>query len=707
MNNPPIIKPKILNMATKFAKSPAGRVVGLSPMGRAAMGILGLGAVGPSVINAMDNAEKRSANLPKDVVLAGGGTDAIIPDSQPLEIQDRLNNLTKSITALSGQEKKKKPKEVKKDELAEFDDAKDFKKWIKKNTETDDDGNVSFLQPITKEKIGIESNPESNVLLYEVFKEQTGRTGEAAEVIKNMDIAELQADPTPPINSKASLLQDIQLLRGQDLPAKEATGFQKLAKLGGQAVGAVGGIGMTLATKNPRYLLPLAGGGGYAGGKISEGTFGYGEDAVESSQTPRAEQYAEAQARMLPIDYNDPGKTMSNYQNAKILAEMQYEDQQAANSQRMAFRKPGEEWQMTPTAITPLEARQLESLGYEFGPANLNDEEFMREAMLAGRIPAGPTALEIEKAQLDNALTLSKIEKNYADMQAEGGASPLMHKKAYGIKLPGMYSRNSNEGLEYKVRLLEDDQGNTRLTADLDLAPVMAEIYRAERYTEETQGEIEEIRNLLGPDTIGLAQRVNDVIRGINALSGTSRGLDVEIEFETMIDDDETSPTYGQVIDVTDEFGQPVLTEKSQKVASEVMSRWAKRFTAQNITTLLGESNRTISDADRKRADDIVNVLSTTTDMTSAWIALDELLHIFEKPSQNANTALQALYAQAEQSGYMDEVLEIEKGLSDEIKRGGTRLSIPQSSRFKFEAVSASDIPKDAVIRTINVAGGS
>jgi nucleotide-binding universal stress UspA family protein len=282
-----------------------------------------------------------------------------------------------------------------------------------------------------------------------------------------------------------------------------------------------------------------------------------------------------------------------------------------------------------------------------------------------------------------------------------------MHKKAYGIKLPGMYSRNSNEGLEYKVRLLEDDQGNTRLTADLDLAPVMAEIYRAERYTEETQGEIEEIRNLLGPDTIGLAQRVNDVIRGINALSGTSRGLDVEIEFETMIDDDETSPTYGQVIDVTDEFGQPVLTEKSQKVASEVMSRWAKRFTAQNITTLLGESNRTISDADRKRADDIVNVLSTTTDMTSAWIALDELLHIFEKPSQNANTALQALYAQAEQSGYMDEVLEIEKGLSDEIKRGGTRLSIPQSSRFKFEAVSASDIPKDAVIRTINVAGGS
>ena len=137
------------------------------------------------------------------------------------------------------------------------------------------------------------------------------------------------------------------------------------------------------------------------------------------------------------------------------------------------------------------------------------------------------------------------------------------------------------------------------------------------------------------------------------------------------------------------------------------MSRWAKRFTAQNITVLLVESNRTISDADRKRADDIVNVLGTTTDMTSAWLALDELLHIFEKPSQNANTALQALYAQAEQSGYMDEVLDIEKGLSSEIKRGGSRLAVPQSSRLKFESVSASDIPKDAIIRTIDVARGS
>ena len=79
-------------------------------------------------------------------------------------------------------------------------------------------------------------------------------------------------------------------------------------------------------------------------------------------------------------------------------------------------------------------------------------------------------------------------------MQADTGPSPFMHEKAFGIKLPGMYSRNSNEGLEYQVRLLENEQGETRLTADIDLAPVMAEIYRAENYTEETQEEIEELK---------------------------------------------------------------------------------------------------------------------------------------------------------------------------------------------------------------------
>lgn len=701
MNRPPIIQPKRLSNLGGSVR----RIAGLSPFGKKALAATStlpiIGGIGALVGNGEEDRKRRALaerNIPKDPIMSGAITDAIMANSAPMDIQSELDSLTDSLKQVP-KEVKKKTKEVKKNEIKEFDDAKEFKKWIKRNTKTDKSGNVSFIQPMTKEEIGIGNSPESNVLLYEVFKEQTGRTGEAAEAIATMDISELQQNPVQE-SSKARLLQDIQLLRGQDIPGQPASNFQKTANSITKGLGTAIGVGASLTKKlgrNPYLAVPLGAAGYLAGDELGKNIFGSGSEKIESSEENRAKKYAEAQARMLPIDYNDPGKTMSNYQNAKTLAEMDYEEQQAATAQRMAFRKPGGEWELTPTPVTPLEVRKLSEQGYEFAPENMEDETFFRQATLAGRDLRGPSAMEIEEAALDNALTLSKIEKNYADMQADTGPSPFMHEKAFGIKLPGMYSRNSNEGLEYQVRLLENEQGETRLTADIDLAPVMAEIYRAENYTEETQEEIEDIRNLLGPDTVGLAQRANDVIRGINALSGTSRGLDVEIDFE--YDED------GNVI--TDEFGQPILDENSKKIAGEVMSRWAKRFTAQNITVLLGESNRTISDADRKRADDIVNVLGTFTDMTSAWISLDELLHIFEKPSQNANTALQALYAQAEQSGYMDEVLDIEKGLSNEIKRGGSRLSVPQSSRFKFESVSASDIPKDAIIRTIDVAGGS
>jgi len=709
MNRPPIIQPRRLSNLGGSVK----RIAGLSPLGKRAItaaGVLPIGA-GISALIGNNNEEeaKRIAmaggNIPKDPIMSGAIKDAVMANSAPMDIQSELDSLTDSLKQIP-KEVKKKTKEVKKNEIKEFDDAKEFKKWIKRNTKTDKGGNVSFIQPMTKEEIGIGNSPESNVLLYEVFKEQTGRTGEAAEAIATMDISDLQQNPYQQ-SSKAQFLEDIQLTRGQDvdIASTKATPFQQRIKRNAQLGG---GLLSTIATAIPKSTrigaLPVGAAAGYLFGKGAEAVVGGDQPGytIESSEENRAKKYAEAQAGMLPIDYNDPGKTMSNYQNAKTLEEMDYEEQQAATAQRMAFRKPGGEWELTPTPVTPLEVRKLSDQGYEFAPENMDDETFFRQATLAGRDLSGPSAMEIEEAALDNALTLSKIEKNYADMQADG-TSPLMHKKAFGIKLPGMYSRNSNEGLEYKVRLLENDQGETRLTADIDLAPVMSEIYRAERYTEETQKEIEDVRNLLGPDTVGLAQRANDIIRSMNALSGTSRGLDVDIEFQ--IDDDPQSPTFGQ--ELTNEFGQPILTEESQKIAAEVMSRWAKRFTAQNITVLLGESNRTISDADRKRADDIVNVLGTTTDMTSAWLSLDELLHIFEKPSQNANTALQALYAQAEQSGYMDEVLDIEKGLSNEIKRGGSKLSVPQSSRFKFQSVSASDIPKDAIIRTIDVARGS
>ena len=701
MNRPPIIQPRRLSNIAGSVK----RIAGLSPLGKRAItaaGVLPIGA-GISALIGNNNEEeaKRIAmaggNIPKDPIMSGAITDTIMANSMPQDIQSELDSLTNSLKSIP-KEVKKKNKEVKKNEIKEFDDAKEFKKWIKRNTKTDEGGNVSFIQPMTKEEIGIGNTPESNVLLYEVFKEQTGRTGEAAEAIATMDISELQQNPFQE-SSKARLLQDIQLMRGQDIPGQPASNFQKTANSISKGIGTAIGVGASLTKRlgrNPLLAVPLGVAGYLGGDELGKTMFGSGSEKIESSEENRAKKYAEAQAGMLPIDYNDPGKTMSNYQNAKTLAEMDYEEQQASSAQRMAFRRPGGDWELTPTPVTALEIRKLSEQGYEFGPENMEDETFFRQATLAGRDLSGPSSIEIEKAALDNALTMSKIEKNYADMQ-EDGTSPLMHKKAFGIKLPGMYSRNSNEGLEYKVRLLENDQGETRLTADLDLAPVMSEIYRAERYTEATKDEIEGVRNLLGPDTVGLAQKTNTILRGVAALEGTSRGLDTEMEYEY----DENGN------ELLDEFGQPILTEESKKIAAEILNRWAKRFTAQNITVLLGESNRTISDADRKRADDIVNVLGTFTDMTSAWISLDELLHIFEKPSQNANTALQALYAQAEQSGYMDEVLDIENRLSSEIKRGGSRLAVPQSSRLKFKSVNASDIPKDAIIRTIDVAGGS
>lgn len=716
MNNPPIIKPKILDFAQKAMKSPAGRIVGLSPLGKAAtFAAAGLAAnqTFGGIGGLMEKHQKKKRrDIKEDAVLgrsgalvasigALSGMDPVIKGSQPDEIQNELNTLTAELSSLP-KKKKKKSKEVKKDETKEFDDAKEFKKWVSKNTKTDKEtGAVSFIQPVTGEEIAIESSPETNVLLYEVFKEQTGRTGEAAEAIVNMDtesLGQLQENPYK-TSTKAGFITDLKLLRGQDVNPGKATRGQNMAVTGGKLGGAL--AGGVVGFKTHPYLTPLGVYAGWkGGGGLMKDLAGYPE-GQESGKTPRAEEYAEAIAGTMPIDYNDPGQTTTRYQSTKDAVRMGYEDEQAAEATQLAFRKAGsnDSYELTPVPLTPLEVQTMSEAGYEFAPPTYVDELFYRQAVLSGHGASlsGPNALEVQEARLNNELTLSKIAKNYADIEEGAGVSPLMHKKAFKIELPGMYSTASNDRLKYNVRLLESDKGESRFTADLDIAPIMSEIYRAEKYTQETQGEIEEVRNLLGPDTVGLAQRANDIVRTINALGGGSRGIDIEIEFETDRNGDE----------ILDDFGQPILTEESQRVAAEILSRWAKRFTAQNITVLLGESNRTISDADRKRADDIVNILGTTTDLTSAWIALDELLKIFQKPSDNANTALQALYAQAEQSGYLDQVIEAEKSLSTEIERGGSKLSVPRSSRLQMQEVNRSDIPEDAVIRTINLAGGS
>ena len=63
---------------------------------------------------------------------------------------------------------------------------------------------VFFIQPRTGEKVPVDSSPEGNVLLYEVFKEQTGRTGEALDAIVDMDIKQFQQAPEGVVNNDFS-----------------------------------------------------------------------------------------------------------------------------------------------------------------------------------------------------------------------------------------------------------------------------------------------------------------------------------------------------------------------------------------------------------------------------------------------------------------------------------------------------------------------
>ena len=175
--------------------------------------------------------------------------------------------------------------------------------------------------------------------------------------------------------------------------------------------------------------------------------------------------------------------------------------------------------------------------------------------------------------------------------------------------------------------------------------------------------------------TVGSAQLIDKAVSGIAGILGIDRR------------------------ELFDENGNQVIP------TATLLRRWAKRFTAQNITTILGESNRTISDADRKRADDIVSILGNTTDIADAMAALNELVKIFEAPSRNANIALQSLYSLAEtspQGGYLDQVLNMERSVVDQIRKSGMPLVVPQSSQFYFEETNRPT----GVTRTIDLTTG-
>ena len=538
-----------------------------------------------------------TGNIVEDTLMS----DPIIAQSNASNIQKDLNSLTNDLKKVSKNNKKPKKETKRNEEKKEYEDIEEFRDWIKTNTETDNDtGEVFFIQPRTGEKVPVDSSPEGNVLLYEVFKEQTGRTGEALDAIVDMDIKQFQQAPEGVVNSDFS--KELKKIREeQNVGDAEAMAAYSSVPFDGSVVGTV-------------------------------------------------------QKRMGMSD----------------LARSQAQEESAQGKQFLAYRVPGQSnYKLTPE---PVSMEEISKLGYEFAPPEMAEESFTQKAILAGRIPIGGGGIS-ETERFQNQLLQSKIAKNIQDLGEGPDADPMTQKSILKVKLPGLYSRGSQDNLQFQVRLKEDSKGNVKYAPDVDIAPIIRDIYKAEEYSKDTLDEINMVKELISADTVGLSQRVNDLSRGISALAGIDRSA--------------FDPVTGRQLIPT----------------PEILARWAKRFTAQNITILLGESNRTISDADRKRADDIVNILGTFTDVASAKASLEELVKIFEKPSYNANTALQSLYSMAETSpggGYLDEIERVERKVAERIAKSGGKLTIPRSSIVSFDEVSSPG-GRTAVSSTIDL----
>ena len=130
MNRPPIIQPRKLSNLT----GAAGRIAGLSPLGRRAITAAGALPIASGISALVGNNKEEEAqrrqmaerNIPKDAIMSGAITDTIMANSMPQDIQSELDSLTNSLKSIP-KEVKKKNKEVKKNEIKEFDDAKEFK----------------------------------------------------------------------------------------------------------------------------------------------------------------------------------------------------------------------------------------------------------------------------------------------------------------------------------------------------------------------------------------------------------------------------------------------------------------------------------------------------------------------------------------------------------------------------------------------------
>lgn len=515
------------------------------------------------------------------------------PSLRPATIQTELNSLTNDLRKTN---KPKKTKETPSNEKEEFKDAEEFKEWVKLNTESDEKTDeVFFIQPKTGEKIAIGNSPETNVLLYEVFKEQTGREGDALDAIANMDIRQFQKSPT---QEKDFSLELETIRKNKPIGSAEAMAAYSAVPFDGSVVGTV-------------------------------------------------------QKRMAMSD----------------LAKTQAQTDATNQRQFMAYRKPGEqEYSLTPQAISQEEAA---SLGYEFAPMELAKEvnpakgDFLETAILAGRVPNSITnsffkeryGLDVdssisEEQKLDNTLKQIEILKESRNLQP--GKEPTEFKRFVDARLPGLYTRGTKDPLKYKLEVHEKPNGDVEYRPSPDIDGVFADIYNAIQYTQDSKEQLELAKELVSPTGFGSLPKLQNTI---NKLLANVQGVDVNAS------------------------------------DAEKLRRWAKNFTAKNITTILGESNRTISDADRKRAEDIVAIDSGNwEDIGSARNAINELLPIFDAPAQNAESAYQALINAGESYGFSDKLLDTERRLFERRKRGKGFTAMPQSSEILYEEINEMPI---------------
>lgn len=623
MNNPPIIKPKnsILRM--------------LQGSGPILPNPSNIGALGLLALNQSLTSDKVKNNIALGTARAKGLNNPFIPEDpilSPDSIQKDLNALTSDLKNVKSQ-KPKKQELVNEKEIKEFDDVDDFKSWIKENTATDATTGDLFYVSVKGEKIPLEDSPETNVLLYELFKQDVGRGGEALETIKDLNIQQFQQAPASAKFSDKNPFDD---RFNKDLEkARDTIGTPKSSGFFGR--------NEEQDMRDRIQELELQAARGMASPR--DGSF-LGEEARRNAavMATRAEQL---RSQLPEADKRD------------------FYSYRRKDKSRFGFGDKGQnDFVLTPTGLTQREVLELTRTGdYEIGPAELakeirgddidREEEFMRKAILAGRVPMPGTQQQVAESKPVQEKVLIETEEQVPNN--------FRHKTFVPVEISGLYSRGSKDNLKFRVRMLEDkNTGEVKYVPDVNLAPIITEIYQAENYSQESKEEIGMIKDLISADNIGLAQRVNDLSRSIAAIAGVER-----IAF--------------------DENGNQIMP------TPEIIARWAKRFTAQNITTILGESNRTISDADRKRADDIVNVLGTFTDVAGAKLALEQLINIFEAPSRNANSALQSLYAQGESSGYLEDIKDIERSVLNQLQKGGGAFSIPKSSALQFEETDETE----------------